>query len=101
VKKKQKHIGEEPSSLRERIRDQKYPSGFMKPAFPEMSEAGLAHAKHLEKPIPIYTGAASAEHWSRIKGTRCVVRAMDFTQVAESAAQEEIEESNKKAKQGF
>ncbi len=72
----------------------------MKPAFPEMSESGLAHAKHLEKPIPIYTGAASVQHWSRIKGTRCVVRAMDPAQVREQTVEEETEKSDKKAKQG-
>ncbi|MGI9318508.1 MAG: hypothetical protein ACR2QW_14355 [bacterium] len=97
MKKKENKTKVESSSLRESIRDQKYPKGFMRPDFPEISEAGLAHIKHLEKPIPIYSGAPSVNNWARIKGTRCVVRAME--PAAERTAQQESEEANSKTKQ--
>jgi hypothetical protein len=77
VKKKTKNSKVEVCTLRESIRDQKYPKGFMKLDFPEMTEAGIAHSKHLETPIPIYDRAPRKEQWSRIKGTRCIVRAME------------------------
>lgn len=77
VKKETKNSKVEVCTLRESIRDQKYPKGFMKPNFPEMTEAGIAHSKHLETPIPMYDRTPRKVQWSRIKGTRCIVRAMD------------------------
>lgn len=77
VKKETKSNKLEVCTLRESIRDQKYPKGFMQPDFPEMTEAGIAHSKHLETPIPMYDRAPRKEQWSRIKGTRCIVRKID------------------------
>lgn len=98
VKKEQENRQEETSSLRERIRDQKYPKGFMQPDFSQISEAGRAHIKHLSKPIPIYGGESSTDRWLQMQDSPYVVQVMKPT--PEAASHSNPKNSNKKIEQG-
>ena len=64
------------SSLREKIRDQKYTNGFITTDFPKVYHLGKKALKSPNTSTVIYDGKPNSREWALIPGTNCKIRSI-------------------------